>query len=254
MSDGVTGNIRYVRERAQDASAERKGLIRLAGDLGGTADNPRVVSIPVEVSVSLASGGTGADLTGTGPGVLVQHEAGANVTVETLSPARGGTGVNNGTNALTVPGSGTAALRNLSNTFSASQTINANLVVTGTATIGGALNVAGLLTAESAFLVDASPGGFFVWSHASVEATAQEVLAAGTVTQAIRWWAFTHAAGADKTTTNYAVDFSGSVIEEHVHNAGSDLLTMRINANGSVDVRRTGGSASYEIVVMGMFL
>lgn len=41
--------------------------------------------------VSLAHGGTGADLSATGPGVLVQAANGANVTVETAAISRGGT-------------------------------------------------------------------------------------------------------------------------------------------------------------------
>jgi hypothetical protein len=41
-----------------------------------------------------------------------------------LPPANGGTGINNGSNTLTVPTSGTAALLAVANTFTANQTIN----------------------------------------------------------------------------------------------------------------------------------
>jgi len=43
-------------------------------------------------TVGLTYGGTGSDLSSTGPGVLVQAGSGSNVTVETLAESRGGTG------------------------------------------------------------------------------------------------------------------------------------------------------------------
>ena len=139
-------DVKYVVERPQDATTTRKGLVKLAGDLGGTADAPRVVNISPDVTVGLAGGGTGSDLSATGPGVLVQATTGANVSVESqlvlsrggtgsdlsatgpgvliqsvaggalsvesvLSPVRGGTGINNGANTLQVPTSGVAALK-----------------------------------------------------------------------------------------------------------------------------------------------
>jgi trimeric autotransporter adhesin len=80
--------------------------------------------------LALARGGTGADLSATGGAnqIVKQSSAGGVLTVGALvaadipsldtskiatgqlSPARGGTGVDNGTNALIVPASGTAAL------------------------------------------------------------------------------------------------------------------------------------------------
>lgn len=237
MSDGVTGNIRYVRERAQDATDEKKGLIRLAGDLGGTADNPRVVSIPVEVSVSLVSGGTGADLSGTGPGVLVQDSSGASVSVETLSPARGGTGVNNGNHTLIVPAAGTAAMRNTANTFAGDQTIQGKM------------------------RVETSPGGFFVWSHASVDAAAQTILPAGKMTNAVWFWATIERSSGGEW---YYGDFLlvGAMPGEAIALTASTItpwgdgnsFTFRIQTDGTFDIRRTAGSLTYKVLMRGMYL
>ena len=62
----------------QPATATRLGLIKLAGDLGGTAEAPTVINVTLSAP---------------------------------LSPANGGTGVNNGSNALTIPATGTAVLK-----------------------------------------------------------------------------------------------------------------------------------------------
>ncbi len=93
-------DITYVKERTQNATATIKGILRLAGDLGGTADAPTVVHISPSVTVGLVSGGTGADLSATGPGLLAQASSGANVTlISTSAGLRGvisdetGTGV-----------------------------------------------------------------------------------------------------------------------------------------------------------------
>jgi hypothetical protein len=53
--------------------------------------------------------------------------ASSDINSGTLSPARGGTGVDNGSNALTVPATGTAALLGAANVFTQNQTINAFL-------------------------------------------------------------------------------------------------------------------------------
>jgi hypothetical protein len=78
---GVT----YVKERPQDATTTKKGIVKLAGDLGGTADAPTVVNISPDVTITLAGGGTGANLSATGPGLLAQASSGATVTLLSTS-------------------------------------------------------------------------------------------------------------------------------------------------------------------------
>lgn len=102
----MAGNVKRVVEKLQRATATTFGTIKLGGDIGGTADSPRVVSVSPETPIGVSGGGTGSDLSATGPGALVQATAGAAVTVETLNPARGGTGVNNGTRTLTIATNG----------------------------------------------------------------------------------------------------------------------------------------------------
>lgn len=98
---GKMSDITYVKERPQNATATIKGIVRLAGDLGGTADAPTVVHISPAVTVGLVSGGTGADLSATGPGLLVQATTGENVTlVSTSSGLRGVISDETGTGAL----------------------------------------------------------------------------------------------------------------------------------------------------------
>lgn len=62
-------------------------------------------------AVSVERGGTGSDLSATGPGALVQTSSGAVVSVETLDPARGGTGLGSGyTKGDLLAATGSAAL------------------------------------------------------------------------------------------------------------------------------------------------
>lgn len=168
----MAGDIKYVKERPQDATTTRKGIVKLAGDLGGTAEAPRVINISPDVTINVTGGGTGADLSASGPGALVQASAGANVTVEVLNPARGGTGVNNGSRTLTLTGSltvgadttisgggtlalagftltvpttGTVALLGTANAFSVGQTVTASVVgnvpITAIGTAGQTANL-----------------------------------------------------------------------------------------------------------------
>lgn len=157
--------------------------------------------------LTLPYGGTSADLSGLGPGVLKIPSPGApvevggfeytdvdwasgvaehgqaliyNVTGPTaefgplnlslpdatsglLGPDKGGTGVNNGSNTLTIPATGTAALLGTAQTFSADQTINAVLAVTA-ATSPAAFTLADAATAT------ASPS-FFLRHHTSATPT-----------------------------------------------------------------------------------
>lgn len=48
---------------ASDASASRKGVLRLNGDLGGNADNPTVVSTSLASALPVSQGGTGGRTT-----------------------------------------------------------------------------------------------------------------------------------------------------------------------------------------------
>ena len=86
----MASDITYVKERAQNATTTKRGLVKLAGDLGGTADAPTVVNISPSVTISLAGGGTGANLSATGPGLLAQASGGAAVTVLATSAAVAG--------------------------------------------------------------------------------------------------------------------------------------------------------------------
>lgn len=96
-------------------------------------------STAVSGLLDLDHGGTGADLSATGPGALVQTSAGAVVAAETLDPSRGGTGVDNGSNtltlgaALTVNGGGTLSLPGGTVTVPAAGTV---ALATGTPSAG----------------------------------------------------------------------------------------------------------------------
>lgn len=66
--------------------------------------------------LGLAKGGTNADLSGTGPGALVQASTGAAVTVETLAATRGGTGQSTIATGDTFYGSASNAISKLAAT------------------------------------------------------------------------------------------------------------------------------------------
>lgn len=166
----VQGVLRYIRERVQDATTTRKGVIKLAGDLGGTADSPSVRSLSPEVSVGLAGGGTGADLSATGPGALVQANAGDPVTVETLDPSRGGTGVDNGARTITIQTASANFVFTAGKTLTVSQSLilngnsgatlwlNVNFTVggnAGTLTFGAASKT---LTVNESVILDGASG------------------------------------------------------------------------------------------------
>ncbi len=70
--------VRLATFRTQPATATRSGLVRLAGDLGGSAESPQVVDTHLATP---------------------------------LPPDQGGTGKDNGANTLIIPAAGTAALR-----------------------------------------------------------------------------------------------------------------------------------------------
>lgn len=63
--------------------------------------------------LALVRGGTGSDLSGTGPGALVQASSGAAVTVETLAATRGGTGQSTITTGDTLYGSASNVISKL---------------------------------------------------------------------------------------------------------------------------------------------
>lgn len=182
---------RLVRELVIDVSTQVRGQLSNRNLAPLQFSNPNLFTGQLD----LARGGTGADLSGTGPGALLQVSSGANVTVGdlpfsyidfsssaagsgayalvsdgagnvdfgpinlstntdwrtgVLPASAGGTGVNNATRTLTIatnagtlsfaaaskiltiPDTGTAALLGLAQTFSANQTIAANLIFSGT--------------------------------------------------------------------------------------------------------------------------
>jgi hypothetical protein len=109
------------------------------------------------ISGVIASGQVSGSYTGiTGVGTLAAGATGAGFTVALgtstitglLTGANGGTGVNNGSNTLTIPASGTADLLGTSQTISAAKTFSAGIILSGSPVYGLDFNGATPSTGE----------------------------------------------------------------------------------------------------------
>ena len=116
------------------------GVVAPANGGTGVAN---VGTLTVTTNANVTGGGTlalgGFTLTASATGITGNCSGtSANVT-GVVAAANGGTGVNNGTNALTVPATGTAALLGTANTFTAAQTFNDAVNGTAIGTTAGKL-------------------------------------------------------------------------------------------------------------------
>lgn len=103
-SNGVGYWVLKARNADNDGWESLLGFNILDLDVGGTgsdlsATGPGAMvqgslgaAVTLDAQLRLAFGGTGSDLSATGPGALVQTALGEDVTVETLDEVRGGTG------------------------------------------------------------------------------------------------------------------------------------------------------------------
>jgi hypothetical protein len=91
-------------------------------------------------------------------------------------------------------------------------------------------------------------GGMLFVSKTAVAATAVTLIANGTgdVTAGLRFQGVVVTSGGDVDQPSGSMGVGDDVA---IYEDGSDTLHLRVNANGSVDVRRTGGSLTYTVVL-----